>query len=113
MASTVPTYDFCVRSGNTGTTDNETGLVLTVADASDYVWHLKTGSFTGGPITKTSPGDITISGDTVTIPLTLTDNSDLEGLTVSYEVERRDSGAGTQRTVLLGTITGIAGITDD
>lgn len=115
MASNIPTYDFCVRSGNTGTTDNEAGLVLTVADASDYEWHFKTSAFTGGPIAKTSPADITVAGDVVTIPFELADTLAIasSGATIAYEIERRDTSAGTQRTIMLGNITGIVGLTDD
>lgn len=115
MSSEIATYNFCVRSGNTGTTGKDEGLVFTSPDASDYEWHFKTGAFTGGPIAKTSPGDITVSGDTVTIPFSLVDNQAIAdaAAAITYEVERRDTGTGTQRTIMLGNVTGIQGVTDD
>lgn len=114
MSTDIPTLNFCVRSGNTGTTENEDGLVLNITGASGFVFHFKTSSFTGGPLIKTSPTDITVVGDVVTIPLTLSDNLALLGAggPVAYEVERRATGGG-QRSLVTGNITAITGLTDD
>ena len=114
MTSKIVIRNFEVRKGNTGITENEDGIVLDIVGASGYTFHFKTASFSGGPITKTTPASITVEGDRVTIPLSLADNAAIAamGTPISYEIERRKA-SGAQRSFMAGNITGLPGLTDD
>ncbi len=126
------THDFAIRAGNSGTTENEAGIILNLlvgADPLDLTGQevvfrvLRDGvqvlrKATGGGVTLANGTDADGNASTVpnliTVPITVADSRVLEaaGQPLAYDVERRAAG-GVQRTVISGTIFIEPGANDD
>ena len=118
----IPTYDFSVKAGNTGTIENPDGLVVRVQDDAGNPRDLSTmeivffAHWSGKTRIKRSSADNQISLDTqagkITVAFGTGDFSDARaGQDIRYELEQRENGH--QRTILQGKITLHAGISDD
>lgn len=114
-------HNFTIRAGNSGTVDNERGIVVRVLVAdlpldltgNTIVWRVL---LSGTQIMrKTSADGITVDLPTaeIVVPITVEDSRTLEaaGLGLTYDLERRASGL--QRTVLAGSIFIEPGANDD
>lgn len=101
----IAVVNFCARTGNTGVSGNENGIVFDMVNASNYEFELITGSLPGGPVTLSTPVDITIAGDRVTIPLSLVTVAAMAAHDgpVTYEIRRSLNGQ-TYRSFFVGTI---------
>lgn len=126
------THDLTIRAGNSGTTDNEAGIVLNLlvgADpldlsAQEVVFRvLRDGTqvlrkATGSGITLTNgtdaDGNASAVPNLITVPITVADSRTLEaaGGALTYDIERRPGG-GAQRTVIAGMIFIEPGANDD
>lgn len=118
----IPTYNFEILAGNSGTVSNPNGIVFTLTDSEGAVQDLSgsifvftTTEYNGISLQKTSAdGGIIIDIPTakVTIPITVADSRILTGInSVCYEVEQQVGS--TQRTRLKGDINVITGVNDD
>ncbi len=129
------THNITIRTGNSGTTDNELGLVLNLligASGAEVPFDLtgQTVAFrvlhgatevlrkdTSGAVTLTNGTDRSGAASAVpnkiTIPVTVADSRLLEsaGYGLTYDVERRQGGL--QRTILTGNVFIEAGANDD
>lgn len=114
-------YNFTIRAGNSGTVDNERGIVVRVVVAdlpldlngNTIVWRVL---LWGTQIMrKTSADGITVDLPTaeIVVPITVEDSRTLEaaGPGVIYDLERRSSTQ--QRTILAGQIFIEPGANDD
>lgn len=113
-------YDFTIRAGNSGTVQNERGLVVRVKVGTDpldltgntVVFRaLKDG---GEVLRKTSP-DVTVDLPTaeIVVPVTVAESRTLEaaGPGLTYDLERRATGL--QRTIVAGNLFVEPGANDD
>ena len=126
------THDFTIRAGNSGTTENELGIVLNLLVGSapldltgqEVVFRvLRDGAQV---LRKTTASGITLTNGTdaagaaspapnlITVPISVADSRALEaaGGALTYDVERRPGG-GAQRTIIAGVIFIEPGANDD
>lgn len=123
--------DVYIRAGNSGTVENELGLVVNVLVGSapldmtgnEIVFRVMSGATQ--VLRKTSPSGITLANGTdgngaasavpnkITVPFTVAENRTLEaaGTGLTYELERRFSG--NQRVILEGSLFVTPGANDD
>jgi hypothetical protein len=130
--STTSTYDYTVRAGNSGTVENEAGIVITlttgtpgvVMDLTGQTIHFWIKNVLGAEaVAKTDSGDITvdIGLGKITVPITVAESRLIEaagaadqtptGSVLKYEIERRNGGE--QRAVLAGRILLELSLNDD
>ena len=116
------TYDFHVKSGNTGTIENPAGLVVRLQDDKGAPRDLSGMIFvffahwSGKTHIKRSSADGAITLDAIagkiTVPFGVKDFAAARaGQDIRYELEQRNNAE--QRTILEGKITLEAGISDD
>lgn len=125
-------HNFAVRAGNSGTTANETGLVLNllVGDqpfdltGQGIVFRVMKGKLQ--VLRKDLNDDVIVENGTdregvaspvpnrIVIPITVANSRTLEtaGRALTYEVERRPPG-GAQRVIIAGRLTVELGASDD
>ena len=118
MPNQIPTRDFTIIAGNSGTVDNPDGIVIVLkADGSPedltgstIVFRAKNGSTE--VLRKDSTDGITVDAEAgrITIPITAAESRALPPAS-RYEVERRIGSA--QRTRLSGRLIVIGGVNDD
>lgn len=120
----VPEYQFEVVIGNSGVVANPAGIVVRLRSGdppapvdmtgSEIVFRAILGVIT---IRKTSTDGgviVDLPTATITVPLTAADTRKLVvGQPVAFELERRDTAAGLERTLLRGQLVPIGGINDD
>jgi hypothetical protein len=120
----IPSRNFTIWIGNTGTVENPSGIVFVMKAGSTPVPVDLTGSeiiflvrnMSGGLVLrKTSAnGGITLDAlaGKITIPITAPETRLMQvGARLKYEVERRISGI--ERTVLTGELVPAGGVNDD
>lgn len=119
---TTAAFNYTVRAGNSGTLQNERGIVVRVKVGNDPL------DLTGNEIVfrvlrrggaqvlrKTTESGVTVDLETaeIVVPITVADSRALEvaGLGLTYDIERR--AIGLQRTIVAGSLFVEPGANDD
>ncbi|MEM8591597.1 MAG: hypothetical protein AAGF13_03635 [Pseudomonadota bacterium] len=118
----IPTYDFTVKQGNSGTLDHPTGLVVSLVtdegaprdlSAAEVVFFAQWNGATQLRLSSDA-GDVLLDAPEgkVTVPFSVSSfESASSRKNIRYELEVREGEA--QRTVLEGKISVLEGINDD
>ena len=121
MSNSIPTYNFTLKQGNSGTLQNERGIELNLKDKDgaavdlsgwDVVFYARYGS---DKLTLSSAdGAIAVdaAAGAITIPISVAHSRTFRaGTNVRYEIER--SKGDDQRTIIEGVLHILEGINDD